>query len=60
MTVGAKKVRQQEAQLGELVVRPVDRRENYVKRCVGLPGQTIELRDNVLYVDGEIFEKLTI
>ena len=56
MATGAKKIRQQEAQLGELVVRPVDRRENYVKRCVGLPGQTIELRDNVLYVDGEVFE----
>lgn len=23
---------------GDIVVRPVDRRENYVKRCVGLPG----------------------
>ncbi|MBR6519937.1 MAG: S26 family signal peptidase, partial [Paludibacteraceae bacterium] len=56
MTTGAKKIRQQEAQLGKLVVRPVDRRENYVKRCVGLPGQTIELKENVLYVDGKEFE----
>ena len=23
---------------GEVLWRPVDRRENYVKRCVGLPG----------------------
>ena len=53
MAVGAKKIRQQEAQL---VVRPVDRRENYVKRCVGLPGQTIELKENALYVDSEEFE----
>ena len=56
MATGAKIIRQQESQLGELVVRPVDRRENYVKRCVGLPGQTIELKDNVLYVDGKVFE----
>ena len=56
MATGAKKIRQQEAQLGKLVVRPVDRRENYVKRCVGLPGQTIELKENVLYVDGKEFE----
>ena len=56
MAVGAKKIRQQEAQLGKLVVRPVDRRENYVKRCVGLPGQTIELKENALYINGEEFE----
>ena len=32
--------------------RPVDRRENYVKRCVGLPGQTLEIKDKVIYLDG--------
>ena len=26
---------------GSIVSRPTDRRENYVKRCVGLPGQTL-------------------
>ena len=28
----------------DLVVRPVDKRENYVKRCVGIPGDSIEVR----------------
>lgn len=37
---------------GEIVVRPVDRRENYVKRCVGLPGDTLEIKDRVIYIDG--------
>ena len=37
---------------GEVVYRPVDRRENYVKRCVGLPGQTLEIKDKVVYLDG--------
>ena len=32
--------------------RPVDRRENYVKRCLGLPGQTLEIRDRIVYTDG--------
>ena len=36
-----------------LTVRPVDRRENYVKRCVGLPGQTLEIKDRVVYLDGK-------
>ena len=38
---------------GEVVVRPADRRENYVKRCVGLPGQVFEIKDKVIYVDGK-------
>ena len=37
---------------GEVGWRPVDRRENYVKRCVGLPGQTLEIRDRIVYLDG--------
>ena len=38
---------------GEIVVRPVDRRENYVKRCVGTPGDTLQIIDNVIYIDGQ-------
>ena len=30
-----------------------DRRENYVKRCVGLPGQTLEIKDRIIYLDGK-------
>ncbi|MBR5240673.1 MAG: S26 family signal peptidase [Muribaculaceae bacterium] len=36
---------------GEVVYRPVDRRENYVKRCVGMPGDTFEIRDNQIYIN---------
>ncbi|MDE5750607.1 MAG: signal peptidase I, partial [Duncaniella sp.] len=38
---------------GEIIYRPVDRRENYVKRAVGLPGERIAIRDGVIYIDGE-------
>lgn len=38
---------------GSVVTRPVDRRENYVKRCVGLPGQTFQIKNKVIYVDGK-------
>ena len=41
------------AEFGEIATRPVDRRENYVKRCVGLPGQTLEIRDRIVYLDGK-------
>jgi signal peptidase I len=33
--------------------RPVDKKENYIKRCVGIPGDTLEIRDRVLYINGQ-------
>ena len=41
------------AEYGEIITRPADRRENYVKRCVGLPGQTLEIRNRMVYLDGK-------
>ncbi|MBF0576556.1 signal peptidase I [Dysgonomonas sp. GY617] len=40
------------ARYGEIVYRPVDRRENYVKRCMGLPGETLEIKDDEVYING--------
>jgi signal peptidase I len=42
---------------GEIVWRPVDRRENYVKRCIGLPGEELEIKDKVVYIDGKAIEQ---
>lgn len=36
-----------------LVYRPVDKRENYIKRCVGIPGDWLEIRKSILYVNGK-------
>ena len=36
-----------------VIYRPVDKRENYIKRCVGVPGDTLSIVDAVLYVNGE-------
>ena len=40
---------------GDIIVFrfPLDTRINYIKRCVAVGGQTVELRDKRLYVDGE-------
>lgn len=40
-------------EFGEVVARPVDRRENYVKRCVGLPGDSLKIVDGVVIVNGQ-------
>lgn len=34
-------------------VRPIDKREHYVKRCVGIPGDTLTIVDGVVYTNGE-------
>ena len=46
-------IRQRKDVFGEIETRPVDRRENYVKRCVGTPGDSLQIIDNVIYVNGE-------
>ena len=38
---------------GDIIYRPVDKRENYVKRCVGMPGDSLAIRNNALYINGE-------
>lgn len=40
------------ATFGDVIYRPVDKRENYVKRCIGMPGDTLEVRNNQVYIDG--------
>lgn len=40
-------------QFGELVWRPVDRRENYVKRAIGLPGERLAIRNDKIYINGK-------
>ena len=52
-TIGRQYLAQNRGEFGDVSTRPVDRRENYVKRCVGLPGQTLEIRDRVVYLDGK-------
>jgi signal peptidase I len=41
----------------EIITRPVDKRENFVKRCVGLPGDTLELRQSTVFINGEILSQ---
>ena len=35
----------------EVIYRPVDRRDNYVKRCIGIPGDVISIKDGIVYVN---------
>ena len=33
--------------------RPVDKKENYIKRCIGIPGDTILIRNGIVFVNGK-------
>jgi signal peptidase I len=37
----------------KIIYRPVDRRDNYVKRCIGIPGDTIYIRESIVFVNGK-------
>lgn len=38
----------------EYTVRPVDKREHYIKRCVAIPGDKILVKDAQLYINDEM------
>jgi signal peptidase I len=43
---------------GDIIARPVDKRENYIKRCIGLPGDSLEIRDQIVYINGKPLESV--
>ncbi len=51
--LGRKYIDEHSQDYGKVIYRPVDRRENYVKRCVGLPGQTLQVKNRIIYLDGK-------
>ena len=38
---------------GKVVARPVDKRENYIKRCVGIAGDTLYIKDRTLFINSK-------
>jgi signal peptidase I len=40
----------------DIVVRPIDRRDNYIKRCVAVPGDTLQIINRQVYVNGKAQE----
>lgn len=37
----------------EGVIKPIDKKSNYVKRCVGTPGDSLEVIDGYVYINGK-------
>lgn len=45
---------QKEIREKDLRVRPVDKKDHYVKRCVAAAGDTLQIRDGQIYIDGKV------
>jgi signal peptidase I len=51
---GRKRVWTDKRNFGDIVYRPVDKRENYIKRCIGLPGDTLQIKNREVYINGKL------
>ena len=34
--------------------KPIDKKTNYVKRCVGIPGDSLSIKDGIVFINGKI------
>jgi signal peptidase I len=37
---------------GDVIARPPDKRENFIKRCIGIPGDSIRIIDSKVFING--------
>jgi signal peptidase I len=37
----------------DYIVRPIDKKDHYIKRCIGVPGDSIQIIDRQVYVNGK-------
>lgn len=49
---GRERVWSDKLNFGDIIYRPVDKQENYIKRCVAIPGDKIEVKHTQVYING--------
>ncbi len=42
----------------EIITHPVDKRDNYIKRCVGIPGDTVRIIRSRVFINGDYLEEV--
>ena len=40
----------------EIVTRPMDKMDHYIKRCIGMPGDSLQIIDRQVHIDGAAIE----
>jgi signal peptidase I len=50
---GRERVNTDKRSFGDIIYRPVDKRENYIKRCIAIAGDSMKIVDGQVYVNGK-------
>ena len=50
---GRKKVWSDKKDFGNIIYRPVDKEENFIKRCIGLPGDSLQIINHKVFINGK-------
>jgi signal peptidase I len=50
---GLQRVNSNPREFGEIITRPVDKRENYIKRCIAVAGDSLKIIDRQVYINGQ-------
>jgi signal peptidase I len=53
---GASKGLSKPVSIGGIRHRPMDKKENYIKSCVGLPGENLSIRDRQVFINDQPIE----
>jgi len=51
--VGRSNLWNNKRKFGNIIYRPVDKRENYIKRCVGIAGDTLKIVNQDVFINGK-------
>ena len=50
--VGRSNILRNPQRYGNIIYRPVDKRENYIKRCIGIPGDSLQIINQDVFING--------
>lgn len=53
---GRDRVWNSKEEFGEIISRPIDKKENFIKTCVGLPGESLSVENAVIHINGKPME----
>src|SRR5665647_98233 len=56
---GRERVNTDKRSFGDIIYRPVDKRENYIKRCIAIPGDSLKLVNGQVYVNGKAQKEIS-
>lgn len=56
---GRERVNTDKRSFGDIIYRPVDKRENYIKRCIAIPGDSLKIVNGQVYVNGKAQKEIS-